>query len=290
MAQHVVDLENLGMPADNASAANQGARDCSPVWNATIPGLKEGDTLLLPPHYCAFKLPLLPLPNSVELIGAGGGSHMVRCFSQGPSDFFLRMGSVDSTVRGVRIWAADGTEGGMALGRHAVNGEEMMHPVIEHVEITRFNTGRFQEGIHIDGQLSAPMYGARRAQIEDVIISGVTWCAMWLGALNSSSISDVTLGAGSPQLSLFCVGVTGNPCNQLDIDGTIDGTVIFYSTLASKLDAASLEWAVTDNNCVGVKITAAYLNKEPPLLLGTNCFLEANGKRWKSSPSGAVST
>jgi len=286
---HIIDLEALGMPGDDSSAANQGARDCSPVWNSTMPGVKEGDTLLLPPRYCAFKSPIIPLPNGVKLLGQGSGSHMVRCFSQSPGEFFLTTGVSDSWVEGVRIWTADGASGGNAIGRHATSPDDApYHTVLKNIEITRFTSGRWSNGVWIDGTLGTPMYGARRAQFENLIVSGCDDIGMWLGGMNSASGTNIILGAGGPTWALWLYGTASNPSAQIKLDGPIDGTILMYATLTTRVEAASVEWVIMDGNCVSSEVEASYMNHEPPVLLGQNLTVRANGKTWRSSQNGTI--
>ena len=67
--RHVLDLESVGMVATDASAANQGAVDCSPIWNKFVPSTREYE-ILLPQGYCAFKSPIAPLPSSTRSFSA----------------------------------------------------------------------------------------------------------------------------------------------------------------------------------------------------------------------------
>lgn len=286
---HVIDLEVHGLIGDSPANANAGIHDNSPAWNAIIPTVQYGDTLVLPPNYVSFRQPILPLPSGVKLIGPGSVGHMVRNFSQGNSDFFLMTGALDSWVEGVRLWAADGTTGGRAIGRHGQSPDDApFHTVLQHIEITRFNTGRWFEGVHLDGGLlGAPHYGSRRHQGDAIIISGVDDTALWLGGCVSCNFTRLIAGAGNPRISVFLVGYQGiNPCNEIYIDGPIDGQIILYATVAARIETASASQIVTDLNCASCTIEAAFLNSAAPWLLGDNNHVYANGKHWKSTPTG----
>lgn len=271
--QHIIDLEALGMVGDTATNANNGKVDCSSIWNANVPNAPPGSWILLPPNYCAFKSPIKPLPSTCKLIGSGEGSHMVRCFSQGLSDIFLTMGVTDCTVENVRLWAADGTTGGIAIGKIASSAADApFHPVIHGLETTRFNTGRWHAGIYFDGVNGQPNYGARRVIMDDIILSGIDETpnigsiGIWLGGVNLAQGTNIYVAGSNATWGIWLYGKPGvNPSSLISLQGAIGGNLLMYNTLSTMVTACALQSVILDANCASVTVNTGYIGGVPQM-------------------------
>ncbi len=279
----IIDLGSAGFVANRGTQAELDSTDNSDKWNEIIPNAAPGTVLQLPFGYMAFHKPIAALPNEVTLKGCDAGySSLVRCFNQADGDIFLTTGQFDCTVQNVIIFAANGTQGGFAIGRRAVDvNTAPFRTVLNGVETSRYDTGRFYGGIIFDGVLGPEHYGARRIQMNNIIVSGAATVGLWLGGVNHVSGSNIGLGAGNPTYGLWILGDDRNRSNLVHLSGPMDCSVLFYSTSCCMISAGALGKVTTDGNSSNNTFNTSFL-REAPVLYGLNNMVVCTDKTYKS--------
>ncbi len=285
--RHICNMEEYGVVATATANPNPTPNGNAAAIAAIYANASKGDTLILPPGYTMISSVIPALPSYVQLVGCGPQSNLVRGFSQGEGDIFVRMGAQDSAVRNLTIFTAEGCTGGWAVGREAQNVTDSVdHLVIDNVETSRFQTGTWYGAAKLCAVKGAPNYGARRLMVNDLICGSCTYVGLWLGAVNDVSVKGIVLGAGNPfpTWGLWCVGVENNPCNLIKAEGPMNNSILLYRTNASMFTGACMAKVLIDIYSASNQFICGFLS-EPPTLQGINNHLMSGGVMYSSDTS-----
>jgi hypothetical protein len=268
---------------------NPAFTDNTPIWNAIVSEMQEGDTLLLPPRYCAFRSSPMPVPNGIHVDSMGAKSCLIRCYQPGwDTEIFITVAQQDSITDSVELFAGDETFGGVAIGRSASCPEDCpQRVVLRNIVTSHFGNGRWYGGCMIDGINGAPHYGSRVHTLSDCTFHSVGVAdkggfGLMLKGVNAVGVTNLLIASFDPMVwGLWIIGTKDQPSNSVCVSGPCNSSVLMYGTRSSAVYASALGKIIMDNDCASNACNAAFVDVEP-VLGGIDNHVYANGRHWNS--------
>jgi hypothetical protein len=287
-ANHVCYADQFGMVADYLTgpylgALNPNFTDNTPAWNAIMANASPGDTIVMPAGYCGFKSKPAPIPDFVKVIGSGSISALVKCYNSiAIEDIFITIGVFYCTVEDLIIMCGDGFINGVGIGRVATSAADAPYRArLSNINVSYLNTGMWYGAVKISGQNGQLNYGTRSHVIHDCVLRA-SYYGLQLTAANGCKATGLTVVMkDTTGWGVWLIGVPNNPTTDFYCDGTLETSILCYSTLTSMFNCAVVNQVDLDANCIGVTVNAGYLTGTP-IVGGRDNRVLGNGQQWNS--------